>query len=142
MNTLLPAMPPPNRDRLGELLELTRLLADPAATAKRITDLQTAAETARAAAEEAKQAQAAAIAERDAADRDIKAARKKHDGDLASDRAIFDAEVKRRTRDIEARESAAAALQATATKAVDEASALKADLNKRLDAIRSAAGGV
>jgi hypothetical protein len=130
---------PPSAAELKPILDLLSLLADPAATQKRISEFAAAAVEARALLDQAKAEEDKLAAAQKSHDADLQAARRQHDEALRADRSAANeehqrtrAELDERTRAVEAREAAAAADGARAAE-------LKADLERRLAIISKAA---
>jgi len=126
----------PSGDTLSLLTSLAALLADPAATKKRVGEFVDAATKARAAVDEAKKASD----DRAAAEAELAEKTREHDNKLANENASHTVALQARTRDVEEREKNATAAHEAALKLLDEANAMKADLKNRLAAARKIAG--
>ena len=134
-------LPPENPHALGDMLvSLVRLLADPQAAQERIRDYMAADATARAAIEQAARDTAAAAKVRQDAEAEIarrqqkfefetRAAADEHREKMAAERNAAEADRK-----------AARTARAAAERDATEAAQLRADLAKRVDAVRAAAG--
>ena len=139
MIDLNPAIDTPSGDRLGERLDLAKLLGDPVAASKRIADLQAAAETARAAIEEAKQAQTAAQADREKANADIAEQKTAAAKKLKADRDEFEAEIGKARRNVAACTLDLERRETYLESRSKDVETMHADLSRRLEAIKRAA---
>jgi hypothetical protein len=116
------------------LTNLVALLADPAAAKKRIGEFADAAAKANAAGVAAAKAQADA----DAAVAGLADAKQKQDEKLASELAAHTVEMQRRTREIDGRVQAVEAREREADEQHAKLAADRADLKRRIEAIRAA----
>jgi hypothetical protein len=140
MNMMMPPIPADLPPTLQTLSDLVSLLADPAATKQRITEMQTATAALQQAADEQKTQMAAfAVAEashQEAIDKATAEASEK----IAADQTAFDAECARRKAELDQREAQIAQLQSQARADADAAAADRADLENRLKLIKQATG--
>jgi hypothetical protein len=120
---------------LGLVTGLVNLLADPAAAKKSAADFSKAQD----AIGQAKRASDQAKADREAADEHIKRAQAEHADRLANELAAHTVTMERRTREVEGREAAVAQREKEADLHLAELAAERADLKRRLAAIRDAA---
>lgn len=120
---------------LDEVLGLLRDLLNDATAKKRVTEFADAVAKARDAGLAAVKSRANHAATLAAIEAETEAHTKK----LADEKLAHDQAMERRLRDVEMREKAATDTHASALRTLAEATALKADLQKKLDAIRRAA---
>jgi len=135
MNPLNPTLPPLAQGDIASFFALIALVTDPKACAERLTEIaqkeSTAAETIK---------QSEVVKAEIAADRAALAAeRKKQATQLAADRQAFQAQCDQREQQINERVKATEKLNAEAQATRAEAMKIKADLQARLDRVKSAA---
>ena len=135
-----PDAPPSSNDRFGDLLDLVKLLSDPVATNKRVSDLQAATETARVAVSAAQEAQAAAAQDRAQADAHIVDTKAASDKKIRDDRRDFEQEISAAKSMVAARELAVNRAETYLKSRTAEVEQMHADLTRRLDALKRAAG--
>jgi len=134
---LVPSDPMAPLTLLGDLLAL---LKDPAAAEKRVDELKEKTAKATAASDQAKVDQATAAEALASVDAQLARARKAHDEQIASELAAHTVEMDKRRREIEAREQDLDRRAKLTSQAQDEADRLRADLKRRLAAMKAAAG--
>ena len=134
-------LPPENPHALGDMLvSLVRLLADPQAAQERIRDYMAADATARAAIEHAALDTAAAAKVRQDAEAEIARQREQWDFQQRHESDLHREKMTAERNAAEGDRKAARAARVAAERDVTEAAELRADLAKRVDAVRAAAG--
>jgi hypothetical protein len=139
MSTEARTDPMPSEDRFAELMALVKLLGEPGAAEKRIAELRSAASEARAAIEEALRLGAQTKAEKEASDAAIASAKSKHEAKVAADRSAFDIETAQQRARLEQREFHVSVQEDNLDKQEREAKAKLAEIQRRLDASKTAA---
>ena len=134
-------LPPENPHALGDMLvSLVRLLADPQAAQERIRDYMAADATARAAIEQAARDTAAAAKVRQDAEAEIARQREQWDFQQRHESDLHREKMTAERNAAEGDRKAARAARVAAERDATEAAELRADLAKRVDAVRAAAG--
>jgi hypothetical protein len=135
-----PPMPPDPIFGVGTdaFLGLLRLVGDPAASKKRLGEIHDAAAAANEAIRAANEAQQTMSDARKAHDETLLRERTEHDRAIAAARAKFDSECNAASQEINEMRAAAEKLQTRAKADAEAAAALKIDLERRVDQIKSA----
>jgi hypothetical protein len=136
-NTLNP--PIPAVSDFGPALAIMAMVADPEASKSRLDQLAAASAECRSAIEQAAQAQKELDTAKQAHDKTLAAGAAAAAAKLAQDQTTFDVACAARKRALDERESAIAERERQSKADADAAAALKADLERRLAAIRTAA---
>jgi hypothetical protein len=131
-------LPPSSPDASTAVFALLAVVADPAAAKAALEKIATARGDAESAIERAAAAQADLDAARKEQHQALEKERDEHDWALAQSESAFEADCARRKRDLDARDDAATQLLAKAKADSEAAAELKADLQRRVDAIRAA----
>jgi hypothetical protein len=133
----IPADLPVTLQTLGDLISL---LADPAASSRRVAEIANATADLRDATEKSKAAQAEFVIAQAAHLKILDQQASDAAEALARQKGDFDTECKRRTLELNTREAELTALQTKAQADADAAAAARADYEKRLALIKSATG--
>jgi hypothetical protein len=135
----LTLVPPVSLDAVDGVVGLLRVIADPAAAKARLDELVKITDTAR----EAVEAQAKASTDLGMKERAYRATfeqeRAQHAADLASARSGFEQERDRQLTDLHQRQAEVDALRARLTEELTAAQKLRADLARRIDAVKALA---
>jgi hypothetical protein len=135
-----PPVPAGNDATLQTLSDMLRVLSDPAGSKERVSEMQAATAELQRASQDQKAAMAALIVAESQHNAAIVQKTADANDKLAADRSAFDAECKRRSDELTARENNAAELQSQAAADAKAAAALRSDYERRLKIIRSATG--
>lgn len=138
-NLATPQLPsvPTNRD-VQTLTDLISLLADPAATAKRLTEFSAAASAARKVVDQAAVDSATVKALRERTEGELAAAREAHDDKIATEWEAHQEAMRTGRAEIEAEKAAVAKLKAAAEADAAKASELKTEAQRRLRVMEGA----
>jgi hypothetical protein len=131
-------LPPASPDATAAVFSLLAAIADPAAAKAALEKIATARADAESAIESAAAAKVTLDEARKAQDQSLAKERQDNDSSLAKSKSAFDADCARRIRDLDARDDAATQLLAKAKADAAEAAELRADLARRVAAIKSA----
>jgi hypothetical protein len=142
METLIgPPMPPDPVFGVGTdaFLSLLRLIGNPDAAKQRLKNIYEAVVAANEVIRQANEDRQTMLAERKAHDEALKSERTEHDQSIAKARAKHDSECAAASQEIKTMRANAEKLQAQTANDAKTASELRADLERRLEAIRGAA---